>query len=405
MPDQTPKLRTARECVGDIGTDGPLDESPKFDVAHETPDGRRIFAHTCGTSHDDGECMACGQIDCPDGEPLHYHHDGCPCCSQRPQTQPSRGWEQIHAFLDAIDEIVTIGTAPAVPGGQHTRPPAYRMTPSTGQTIKWNTRELRSLLAQQATQIAEQDKEIKQLKAVIAWANNSLYGSHGFFLATDGGASDEHHLDRPIEDLKQRSNLLTNEVAALSAQVTEQAKEVAKLKKTHADEMEEQWVKLSAEAIEAENDRDELTQKVSALLAQVEQQQKDLDAIRAAAAAERDDWRAQVEEIQFQKQAREDYWLDKWGTEFKRAEHLSAQVERLEQERKKVLSLFYWEEFEKAKAQRDALRQQVASIRAVYDNSGEGDPVDAIAYQMYALASTSQAGEKSDKSDGGKLEA
>jgi hypothetical protein len=20
------------------------------------------------------------EIDCPDNEPLHFHHDGCPCC-------------------------------------------------------------------------------------------------------------------------------------------------------------------------------------------------------------------------------------------------------------------------------------------------------------------------------------
>lgn len=32
----------------------------------------------------DMECMQCGMRDCPDNEPLHYHHDGCPCCSQEP---------------------------------------------------------------------------------------------------------------------------------------------------------------------------------------------------------------------------------------------------------------------------------------------------------------------------------
>lgn len=28
------------------------------------------------------ECMLCGELDCPFGEPLHYHHDGCPACEQ-----------------------------------------------------------------------------------------------------------------------------------------------------------------------------------------------------------------------------------------------------------------------------------------------------------------------------------
>ena len=31
-------------------------------------------------AHMPGECMACGELACPHGEPLHYHHDGCPAC-------------------------------------------------------------------------------------------------------------------------------------------------------------------------------------------------------------------------------------------------------------------------------------------------------------------------------------
>ena len=45
-------------------------------------------------------------------------------------------------------------------------------------------------------------KELDAAKRVITWANNSLYGSHGYFLSTNGGAPDEHHLDMPIEKLK-----------------------------------------------------------------------------------------------------------------------------------------------------------------------------------------------------------
>lgn len=26
------------------------------------------------------ECMVCGIRECPSHEPLHFHHDGCPCC-------------------------------------------------------------------------------------------------------------------------------------------------------------------------------------------------------------------------------------------------------------------------------------------------------------------------------------
>lgn len=36
----------------------------------------KLLAH-CG----DPECMECGAIVCPHGEPLHFHHDGCPSCT------------------------------------------------------------------------------------------------------------------------------------------------------------------------------------------------------------------------------------------------------------------------------------------------------------------------------------
>ena len=29
-------------------------------------------------------CDQCAEIFCPYGELLHFHHDGCPCCSMRP---------------------------------------------------------------------------------------------------------------------------------------------------------------------------------------------------------------------------------------------------------------------------------------------------------------------------------
>lgn len=31
---------------------------------------------TCKVS----ECMVCGVRECPNNEPLHFHHDGCPVC-------------------------------------------------------------------------------------------------------------------------------------------------------------------------------------------------------------------------------------------------------------------------------------------------------------------------------------
>jgi len=34
----------------------------------------------CKEMKTSGECIICGFRDCPHGEPLHYHHDGCPAC-------------------------------------------------------------------------------------------------------------------------------------------------------------------------------------------------------------------------------------------------------------------------------------------------------------------------------------
>lgn len=32
----------------------------------------------------DDECSECGERDCPHEDPLHYHHDGCPSCTDAP---------------------------------------------------------------------------------------------------------------------------------------------------------------------------------------------------------------------------------------------------------------------------------------------------------------------------------
>jgi hypothetical protein len=34
---------------------------------------------------DGGECHVCSEICCPLKDPLHFHHDGCPSCSQEPR--------------------------------------------------------------------------------------------------------------------------------------------------------------------------------------------------------------------------------------------------------------------------------------------------------------------------------
>jgi len=36
---------------------------------------------------DSGECHVCSQIVCPHKDPFHFHHDGCPSCSQEEDTK------------------------------------------------------------------------------------------------------------------------------------------------------------------------------------------------------------------------------------------------------------------------------------------------------------------------------
>lgn len=55
----------------------PVDEGmphpDDFGDTYANPDCTGVTA-TCP----DQECSSCGMRECPDGEPLHFHHDGCP---------------------------------------------------------------------------------------------------------------------------------------------------------------------------------------------------------------------------------------------------------------------------------------------------------------------------------------
>ena len=74
------------------------------------------------------------------------------------------------------------------------------------------------------TEIEALEDEIAKLKAVIARANNSLFGSFNFFLSLDGSEGTEHHLSDAIEDLKAEANDRYQEIVKLK-----DAAEIAKL--------------------------------------------------------------------------------------------------------------------------------------------------------------------------------
>ena len=44
----------------------------------------KLLAHLDdGTHQSGGECTVCSTICCPDSDLLHFHHDGCPSCSEK----------------------------------------------------------------------------------------------------------------------------------------------------------------------------------------------------------------------------------------------------------------------------------------------------------------------------------
>lgn len=70
--------------------------------------------------------------------------------------------------------------------------------------------------------IEELEAENERLKKVIAWANNSLFGSQTFFLSTNSEEENEHHLDAAIEELKSSNGEKFRENERLKA-LTEKA--------------------------------------------------------------------------------------------------------------------------------------------------------------------------------------
>mgnify|MGYP000131395158 CR=1 FL=1 len=119
--DDAAKLRLAWLCLRTCGsfpstwmdTGGQPDGIP--DVVHPV----KVTAAPdsdpgCKTTHlllssckgaGSGECSTCGAFVCPYGEPLHFHHDGCPACTMRGLPPPSEVFdpEPIQSHEEARD--------------------------------------------------------------------------------------------------------------------------------------------------------------------------------------------------------------------------------------------------------------------------------------------------------------
>lgn len=51
----------------------------EFLFGHDPTDDD-VKSHGPTAECNDAECLTCGKRDCPQHDPLHYHHDGCPSC-------------------------------------------------------------------------------------------------------------------------------------------------------------------------------------------------------------------------------------------------------------------------------------------------------------------------------------
>lgn len=95
-----------------------------------------------------------------------------------------------------------------------------------------------TLIEEQAARIAELEKDRDEARALVAEANNSLYGSQGYFHSLNGGPFDKYHLANGIEELKSSSRRTHRAEARLSeaVKVLEPIRTVEMLSERASDE-------------------------------------------------------------------------------------------------------------------------------------------------------------------------
>lgn len=64
---------------------------------HKTRQLDHLLQH-CG----DAECDKCAEIICPEHEPLHFHHDGCPACHSYARLRKQN--EALGELVEAIEQ-------------------------------------------------------------------------------------------------------------------------------------------------------------------------------------------------------------------------------------------------------------------------------------------------------------
>ena len=76
------------------------------------------------------------------------------------------------------------------------------------------------ILHEAADRIEALERELSEARALVAEANNSLYGSQGYFHSLNGGPFDKYHLATGIENLKASSREQWRALAASQAEAS-----------------------------------------------------------------------------------------------------------------------------------------------------------------------------------------
>ncbi len=113
-----------------------------------------------------GECMKHGAKDCPHGEPLHFHHDGCPVCTKE-------------GYLRELSREQTVALAHRMKAGAREIRKAADVEPFTGDAAEFMRR---------VEERAERARKSDELVRMASRAAASRMGSIEASLETDGGA-------------------------------------------------------------------------------------------------------------------------------------------------------------------------------------------------------------------------
>ena len=83
--------------------------------------------------------------------------------------------------------------------------------------VKLTKAQADAAMTEAADRISTLERELEEARALVIEANNSLYGSQGYFYSLNGGPFDKYHLSTGIENLKSACNSRWHALTAAEA--------------------------------------------------------------------------------------------------------------------------------------------------------------------------------------------